>query len=309
MTNCVDTSVGDVGMAITQSFGLVGLVQYGIRQWADLENNMTSVERVLEYISIKSENKTGVVPENWPGKGHILFKNVSISYKNKKPTLNNLNLEIKRGRKVGIVGKTGIGKTSLVSSLMRIHDFEGLIQIDGVDIKTIPLDILRKNISFIPQDPVVFSGTIRFNVDPVGERSDEEIWQALKKVKLDVSSLDSEAGSGFSAGEKQLICLARSMMTANKIVILDEATANVDETTDFLVRSTLNEYFQDCTVLTVAHNLESVLDSDSVMVIDDGGIVEYDNPCVLFEDKRSIFRQMIETAGLNEKLIKSCSEM
>ncbi|XP_019874089.2 probable multidrug resistance-associated protein lethal(2)03659 isoform X2 [Aethina tumida] len=304
-----DTSVGDVGMAITQSFGLVGLVQYGIRQWADLENNMTSVERVLEYTSIKSENKTGVVPENWPGKGHILFKNVSISYKNNKPTLNNLNLEIKPGRKVGIVGKTGIGKTSLVSSLMRIHDFEGLIQIDGVDIKTIPLDILRKNISFIPQDPVVFSGTIRYNVDPVGERSDEEIWRVLKKVKLDVPSLDSEAGSGFSAGEKQLICLARSMMTANKIVILDEATANVDETTDFLVRSTLNEYFQDCTVLTVAHNLESVLDSDSVMVIDDGGIVEYDNPCVLFEDKRSIFRKMIETAGLNEKLIKSCSEM
>ncbi|CAD6992118.1 unnamed protein product [Ceratitis capitata] len=308
---------GDVGLAITQAMGLTGMVQWGMRQSAELENNMTCVERVVEYGQIESEgdleSRPGKKPpKTWPEEGNIKFEKLSLRYfpdPKSERVLKSLNLEIKSCEKVGIVGRTGAGKSSLINALFRLSYNEGSIIIDTRDTNDIGLHDLRSKISIIPQEPVLFSGTMRYNLDPFDEYSDAKLWEALDEVKLKsvVSELPSglqskisEGGSNFSVGQRQLVCLARAILRENKVLVLDEATANVDPQTDALIQLTIRNKFKNCTVLTIAHRLHTVMDSDKVLVMDAGKAVEFGSPFeLLTENKTKIFYSMVKQAGNN----------
>lgn len=205
-----------------------------------------------------------------------------------------------------MVGRTGAGKSTIIQSLFRLAQNEGQILIDGVDIGVIGLHDLRKKISIIPQEAVLFSNSIRFNLDPFGERSDVELWKSLDQVELKsmvsampdgIDSKVLEGGSNFSAGQRQLFCLARAILRNNKILILDEATANVDTETDKLIQETIRTRFADCTVITIAHRLNTIVDSDKVLVVDGGKVVEFDHPYTLSQIQNGIFKQLLDQTG------------
>ncbi|CAG9825246.1 unnamed protein product [Phaedon cochleariae] len=298
-----ESSAGDVGLALTQVFALGASIQYGVRPWSELENLMTSTERLMEYTEIKSERNDGTEPENWPSKGSVTYEHVSLTYNNSETVLKDLNYTVEPRQKIGIVGRTGAGKSSIISSFYRLYEVEGRILIDGVDIKTVSLKYLRRKLAIIPQDPVLFTGTVRTNLDPFGDFSDQELWTALDKVNLksSITSLDhptASNGSDFSSGQKQLLCLARAILRKTKIIILDEATANMDHETDILLNSAIEENFVDCTVFCIAHRLHSILNCDKVMVLDKGEIKEFDDPARLLENENGLFYQMVRQAGL-----------
>lgn len=286
------------------------MFQWGMRQSAELENQMTSVERVLEYTNVPHEPELESAPDkkppkDWPAKGEIKFVRLYLRYAPEDPpVLKNLNFLIKPREKVGIVGRTGAGKSSLIAALFHLTDIEGQILIDGLDIKELGLHDLRSKISIIPQEPVLFSGTMRKNLDPFDEYSDEVLWKALEDVELKEAVSDltaglnskmSEGGSNFSVGQRQLVCLARAIVRRNKILILDEATANVDPQTDALIQTTIRKKFSECTVLTIAHRLHTVMDSDKVLVMDAGQMVEFDHPHVLLQNKGVLYGMVLQT--------------
>lgn len=288
---------------------LTGMFQWGIRQWSELENQMTSVERIKEYIKVEQENNypNEKQLESWPTNGRIEFKNIYMKYASDSPyILKNLNFVINSNEKIGIVGRTGAGKSSLISVLFNLIQFEGDIFIDEVNAKNVSLSHLRSKISIIPQEPVLFSGTIRRNLDPFECYSDDEIWNVLDQVQLKefVSHLPltlhnsiSEGGTNFSVGQKQLVCLARALLSRNKILLLDEATANVDPHTDELLQKTIRESFRDCTVLTIAHRLDTVMDSYKILVMNDGCAIEFDHPLILLNNKGYFYNLVNETGS------------
>ncbi|CAG9814462.1 unnamed protein product [Phaedon cochleariae] len=298
-----------VGLAISQCLILCGMLQHGIRQTAEVVNQLTSVERVLQYTTIEVEGPFETPIEkvqalaSWPEAGRLCFKNVFMKYvADDPPVLKNLNFEVKPGEKVGIVGRTGAGKSSLISALFRLSPLDGKILIDGVDSKEIGLTELRKKISIIPQEPVLFSATMRYNLDPFEEFEDQQLWNALEQVELKeaVSSLDfivTEGGNNFSLGQRQLICLARAILRDNKIMVLDEATANVDQRTDAFIQETIRNNFKHCTVLTIAHRLNTIMDSDKVLVMHFGSMVEFDHPHKLLQLPDGHFHQMVLETG------------
>lgn len=198
------------------------------------------------------------------------------------------------------MGRTGAGKTSLISVLFRLVNAEGSLFVDGVDIRTIGLRHLRRKISAIPQAPVLFTASVRDNLDPLRRCSDKVLWKALEDVEMksQFDSLDYQIegkGGNLSTGQKQLLCLARAIIADNRIVIFDEATANVDSTTDEIIQRTIKIRFLDCTVLTVAHRLNTILNSDRILVMDQGSIVEFDSPSVLTGLTEGYFHKMIKT--------------
>nr|CAD7597267.1 unnamed protein product [Timema genevievae] len=412
---------GDVGLAISQSIGLTGMFQWGMRQSAELENQMTSVERVREYSKLDSEPAldsepdqtlplgcsytselsyrqakaqlsllcsqrlvavsptitgkgvgeyatvlpfchVGIFPGNkpakdWPTRGKIVFSNISLRYsKSDPPVLKNLNFTIEPCEKIGIVGRTGAGKSSLISALFRLANTEGSIIIDNIHTAIIGLHDLRAKISIIPQEPVLFSGTLRNNLDPFEEYSDSVLWNSLEEVSFTSSDLVelfgggtqhmvdtqtkhqanflcegqywyrvelkeainelpaglnhkvSEGGSNFSVGQRQLVCLARAIIRNNRILVMDEATANVDpgfshcpaitvRRTDALIQKTVRRKFADCTVLTIAHRLLTVMDSDRTLVMDAGNVVELDHPYLLMKNKNGFLYNMVQETG------------
>uniref|UniRef100_A0A4W4EPI3 Cystic fibrosis transmembrane conductance regulator n=1 Tax=Electrophorus electricus TaxID=8005 RepID=A0A4W4EPI3_ELEEL len=304
---------GAVGLALSYAIALMGTFQWGVRQSAEVENLMTSVERVVEYTELENEAPWETQehpPPDWPLQGLITFDQVNFSYSPDGPVvLKNMTAMFRPREKVGIVGRTGAGKSSLISALFRLAEPEGKIYVDGVLTSDIGLHDLRQKMSIIPQDPVLFTGTMRKNLDPFSQHSDEDLWNALEEVQLKsvVEELPSkletvlaESGSNFSVGQRQLVCLARAILRKNRILIIDEATANVDPRTDELIQKTIREKFQECTVLTIAHRLNTILDSDRILVLDAGRIHEYDEPYVLLQNQDGIFYKMVQQTGKAE---------
>ncbi|XP_023930136.1 multidrug resistance-associated protein 4 isoform X1 [Lingula anatina] len=303
-------NAGLVGLAVTYSMALMGMFQWGVRQSAEVENQMTSVERVLEYSRLTPEaplESNKKPPPNWPSHGIITGEQASFRYSVYTPAvLNNLHFCIKSNEKVGIVGRTGAGKSSLINMLFRMAEPQGVLRIDGVDIGEIGLHDLRGKISIIPQDPVLFTGTVRSNLDPFNEHSDDQLWMALEEVEMKIPVDDlprglesevTEGGTNFSVGQRQLLCLARAILKKAKILVIDEATANVDIRTDSFIQETIREKFDQCTVLTIAHRLNTVMDSDRIMVLDQGKIREFDEPYTLLQNEDSFFFKMVEQTG------------
>uniref|UniRef100_A0A8C4HMG6 Multidrug resistance-associated protein 4 n=1 Tax=Dicentrarchus labrax TaxID=13489 RepID=A0A8C4HMG6_DICLA len=304
---------GSVGLALTYSVTLMGMFQWGVRQSAEVENMMTSVERVVEYTELESEAPWETQkrpPPDWPSKGLVTFDRVSFSYSDDGPlVLKNLKAMFRPKEKVGIVGRTGAGKSSLVSALFRLAEPQGKIYIDGVLTSEIGLHDLRQKMSIIPQDPVLFTGSMRKNLDPFNQHTDEELWNALREVQLKsvveelpgkLETVLAESGSNFSVGQRQLVCLARAVLRKNRILIIDEATANVDPRTDELIQKTIREKFRECTVLTIAHRLNTIIDSDRILVLDAGNIHAYDEPYTLLQDPEGIFYKMVQQTGKQE---------
>ena len=285
-----------------------------IRQSAEVTNQMVSVERILEFCRLESEppletDSDKMLDEAWPERGNIDVNNLSVRYRPGLPlALDDVSFALDGGSRVGIVGRTGSGKSSLVQALFRVLEAdEGTISIDGVDIATVGLHRLRKSISVIPQAPTLFSGcTVRENLDLFGKHTEAEIARAIQESHLKelidslpfgMNSLVSEGGSNFSVGQRQLLCLARAIVSRNKILVLDEATANVDRRTDKLIHETLENSFKDGTIVAVAHRLETILHSDSIIVLGDGKLLEQDSPKALLADETSHFYAMAKSGG------------
>ncbi|XP_059935774.1 ATP-binding cassette sub-family C member 4 isoform X2 [Mesoplodon densirostris] len=304
---------GQVGLALSYALTLMGMFQWCVRQSAEVENMMISVERVIEYTDLEKEASWEYEkrpPPSWPQEGVIVFDNVNFSYSLDGPlVLKHLTALIKSREKVGIVGRTGAGKSSLIAALFRLSEPEGKIWIDKILTTEIGLHDLRKKMSIIPQEPVLFTGTMRKNLDPFNEHTDEELWNALEEVQLKEAIEDlpgkmdtelAESGSNFSVGQRQLVCLARAILRKNRILIIDEATANVDPRTDELIQKKIREKFAQCTVLTIAHRLNTIIDSDRIMVLDSGRLKEYDEPYVLLQNRDSLFYKMVQQLGKAE---------
>ncbi|CAK6982138.1 multidrug resistance-associated protein 1-like isoform X1 [Scomber scombrus] len=308
-----ELSPGIVGLAVTHSLQVTGILSWIVRSWTDVENNIVSVERVKEYAHTPKEAAwtlpDSLLPAAWPTTGTIQFEDYGLQYrKGLDWALKGISISIQDKEKVGIVGRTGAGKSSLALGLFRILEAaKGRICIDGIDIAQIGLHELRSRITIIPQDPVLFSGSLRMNLDPFDTCSDEELWRALQLAHLHtfVSALPQklnheccEGGENLSVGQRQLLCLARALLRKTKILVLDEATAAVDVELDQLIQSTIRTQFKDSTVLTIAHRINTILDCNRVLVMDRGSLVELDSPAVLVQQQQSFFYQICLQAGL-----------
>eukprot|EP00210_Caulerpa_lentillifera_P008112 g7746.t1 len=307
------TSEKIIGLALVYIVALSGDFQWWMRQTAELENIMTAVERNLEYTTLDQEPPRaseggGDAPENWPLKGTIEYSSVTASYRpDLEPVLKQLQFVIPGGTTVGIVGRTGSGKSSLLLSLFRLIDInQGHIYIDGLDTSSIGIDVLRRQLAIIPQDPVLFGGTFRSNLDPWSEFSDAQIWTILTKVHLDetieaLSGIDApvtECGNNLSVGQRQLLCLARALLMDSKILALDEATANVDRTTDAMIQDALHTLVSgnEKTLLIIAHRIDTVLDCDLLLVLEGGRMVEFGSPVSLLSQSNGVFKKMVDAA-------------
>uniref|UniRef100_A0A8B9LV34 ABC-type glutathione-S-conjugate transporter n=1 Tax=Astyanax mexicanus TaxID=7994 RepID=A0A8B9LV34_ASTMX len=305
-------SPGIVGLAVSHSLQVTGILSWIVRAWTDVENNIVSVERVKEYAETPKEAPWTIenrsLPSAWPQTGSIEFQQYGLQYRRGLDwALKEITLNVQEREKVGIVGRTGAGKSSLALGIFRILEAaKGEIYIDGVNIAQIGLQDLRSRITIIPQDPILFSGSLRMNLDPFDGYSDEDVWRALELAHLKnfVSGLPdklnhecSEGGENLSLGQRQLVCLARALLRKTKILVLDEATAAVDLETDNLIQSTIRTQFEDCTVLTIAHRLNTIMDYTRVIVMDNGYITEMDSPTNLIA-QRGQFYCMCREAGL-----------
>ncbi|XP_069753242.1 ATP-binding cassette sub-family C member 5 isoform X3 [Narcine bancroftii] len=296
------------GLAISYAIQLTGLFQFTVRLASETEARFTSVERIHHYIKIleleaSAHIKDKTPPADWPQHGQLTFGNVEMRYRENLPlVLKKVSFTIKPQEKIGIVGRTGSGKSSLGIALFRLVELSGgSIIIDGVNITEMGLADLRSKLSIIPQEPVLFTGTVRFNLDPFQQFSEEQVWDALERthmkecisqLPLKLESEVMENGENFSVGERQLICVARTLLRRCKVLILDEATAAMDTETDSLVQETIRESFADCTMLTIAHRLNTVLSCDRVMVLSQGQVVEFDKPSILLANENSRFCAM-----------------
>ncbi|KAJ8319363.1 hypothetical protein KUTeg_004454 [Tegillarca granosa] len=306
-------SAGIVGLSITYALNVTQTLNWLVRMTTELETNIVAVERVKEYSETPTE-APWVIEDNrpeqkWPDSGRVVFNDYGVRYREGLDlVLKGISCTIEPGEKIGIVGRTGAGKSSLTMALFRIIEkAQGSIVIDGIDVSTIGLHDLRSKITIIPQEPILFSGSLRMNLDPFESYSDEDLWRALEHAHLKnfVSQLPkglqhecTEGGENLSVGQRQLVCLARALLRKTKILVLDEATAAVDLETDDLIQHTIRTEFSDCTILTIAHRLNTIMDYTRIMVLDVGKIVEFKSPNELLQDDNSIFYGMAKDAGL-----------
>jgi len=306
-------SGGLVGLSISYALQVTSSLNWMVRMTTDLETNIVSVERVKEYSETPTEGDWQIEetrpPSRWPDDGKVAFENYSTRYREGLDlVVRGITLNVSGGEKVGIVGRTGAGKSSLTLALFRIIEAAGgSIILDGIPIGSLGLHQLRSKITILPQDPVLFSGSLRMNLDPFDQYSDDQIWNALEHAHLKefVSSLPAglqyecgEGGQNLSVGQRQLVCLARALLRKTKILILDEATAAVDLETDELIQKTIRKEFAECTILTIAHRLNTIMDSDRIVVLDQGKIKECDSPGNLLSNRDSSFFSMCKDAGL-----------
>ncbi|KAI1501258.1 P-loop containing nucleoside triphosphate hydrolase protein [Biscogniauxia marginata] len=314
VTNHSGLSAGMVGLAMSYALQITTSLNWIVRQTVEVETNIVSVERVLEYARLPSEAPEIIhhhrPPVAWPANGAVQFHNFSARYRaGLDLVLKNINLDIKSHEKIGVVGRTGAGKSSLTLSLFRLIEADtGNISIDDLDTSTIGLLDLRRRLAIIPQDAALFEGSVRENLDPGHVHDDTELWSVLDHARLKehVANMEggleakiNEGGSNLSAGQRQLISLARAMLTPSNILVLDEATAAVDVETDALLQNTLrSDIFSHRTIITVAHRINTILDSDRVVVLDKGEVVEFDTPQALIQ-KRGMFYSLVKQAGLD----------
>ncbi|KAF9326067.1 Multidrug resistance-associated protein 1 [Podila minutissima] len=340
------------GLALSYSLNATYGITLLVTSFSELQNQLVSVERIREYSEKNTEApdvNEGVddqLPPNWPRQGSIVFKNYSTRYRQGMDlVIKDISFTVAAGEKVGIVGRTGAGKSSLTLALFRIieaanshwaiashngadsdaepnggeigkapKDLEkvaveedgGSIEIDGVDISTVGLETLRKHLAIIPQDPTLFAGTVRENLDPFDQVGDVELWEALERAHLKeyISTMPgglsyevAQNGDNFSVGQRSLICLARALLRKTKILVLDEATAAVDVETDELIQKTIRQEFKDRTILTIAHRIKTVMDSDKILVLEKGWVQEYDSPSELLKKGNSLFYSLAQKAG------------
>lgn len=328
----IDPSIS--GLVFSYMLSIVQIVQLLVRQMAEVENSMNSTERLHHYghgLDQEPDNEGTVVMEpTWPRKGEIKFSNVKLQYRPGLPlVLKGVDMTIAGGERVAIVGRTGAGKSSLAAALFRLTEVtSGQIEIDGIDIAKVPLQALRSRLSIIPQDPAIFQGTVRSNLDPFSVYEDRELWSALRhahladgdgvseelgytqaqhppfsnqKTNLHLDSPIQEDGLNFSLGQRQLLALARALVRNSQVIICDEATSSVDSFTDMAVQETIRTKFGRKTLLFIAHRLKSVVRYDRVCVMDQGLVAELDTPRALWANKSSIFRGMCDESGIVEE--------
>lgn len=315
---------GLAGLSISYALSVTQSLNWSVRMASDLEASMISVERIRTYCDVDSEAPRDmpadrILPSSWPTGGRIVFQNASLRYRTGLPlVLKGLDLEIPPGAKCGVVGRTGAGKSTLMVSLLRIVELDsGHISIDGYDTKTLGLTKLRSNIAVIPQDPVLFSGTIRSNLDPFDKHSDADILDVLTRVGMysnvqpaSVTGLSSlglhtvqslndpvkSEGSNFSVGQRQLMVVARALLSGSSIVIMDEATAAVDADSDSRIQRVIRQEFSSSTCITIAHRINTIMDSDYILVMDDGKAAEFDTPQNLLREG-GMFRDLVQAAS------------
>uniref|UniRef100_A0AAQ4Q825 ATP-binding cassette, sub-family C (CFTR/MRP), member 8 n=1 Tax=Gasterosteus aculeatus aculeatus TaxID=481459 RepID=A0AAQ4Q825_GASAC len=300
---------GLVGLGLTYALLVSNYMNWMVRNLADMEVQLGSVKRINGLLKTEPENYEGLltvsqVPDCWPRDGEIKIQNLSVRYDAAlKPVLKNVNSHIHPGQKVGICGRTGSGKSSFSLALFRMVDmFEGRIIIDGIDIAKLPLQTLRSRLSIILQDPFLFSGAIRFNLDPEMKATDEMLWEALEIAQLKpvvkslpggLDAMVTEGGENFSQGQRQLFCLARAFVRKSSILIMDEATASIDMATESILQKVVMTAFADRTVVTIAHRVHTILNADLVIVMKRGIILEYDRPQALLDKEDSVFASFV----------------
>lgn len=293
-------------LAISYTVRLANTFQWSVRNGIEVENNMTAAERLDEMADpaiVPVEPESGVVaaPDGWPWHGEVEFDCVDVRYVPAMPlALRNVSFRVPGGARCGIVGRTGAGKSSIVQSLFRMVEVErGAIRIDGVDISAIPLRDLRRALAVLPQDPCTFSGSYRFNLDPYNTRTNDEIARVLRAVHLDrlvQVGLDADV-EDLSQGERQLLSMARALLRGARIVVADEPTASVDTHTDGLLQEMLRTELQGCTVISIAHRLQTVITSDTLLLLDAGEVREQDRPAALLATQASQFRSLVLETG------------
>ncbi|KAJ8773182.1 hypothetical protein K2173_028359 [Erythroxylum novogranatense] len=301
-------SPGFIGMALSYGLSMNVSLVLAIQNQCSLENYVVSVERLNQYMHIPSEAPEVIEgnhpPPSWPAVGKVDICDLQVKYRPDTPlVLRGVTCTIEGGDKVGIVGRTGSGKTTFISALFRlVEPAAGKIVVDDIDISEIGLHDLRSRLGIIPQDPTLFKGTVRYNLDPLSQHTDEEIWEVLRKCQLretaqekekGLDSLVMEDGSNWSMGQRQLFCLGRALLRKSRILVLDEATASIDNATDLILQKTIRTEFADCTVITVAHRIPTVMDCTKVLAMRDGLVVEYDEPTKLMRKEGSLFGQLV----------------
>jgi len=304
---------GIAGLSLSFALSVTQSLNWSVRMASDLESQMVAVERINSYVKLPQEAdhhkegdpKSGLV---WPTNGAIVFDNVCLRYRPDTPrVLDGVTFAVLPREKIGIVGRTGAGKSSLLVALLRLVEIEsGAVLIDGRNVSELGLNVLRGAVAVIPQDPVLFSGSLRSNVDPFASHSDVDIWDGLRRVQLgdSFSSLDSaisEGGSNLSVGQKQLICIARALLSKSKVILMDEATAAVDVETDAIIQRAIRTEFCDSTCLTVAHRLNTIMDSDRVLVMDKGRVAEFGPPAELLAVENGQFKSLVDNWELAGK--------
>ena len=296
------------GLALTQALKITKALDWCIKQLAETEISVVCSIRLDDYGSRLLTEAPAVIedcrpPEEWPSQGVVEFQNLTVRYRaDLPPVLNNLSFSCRPRERLAIVGRTGAGKSTVLNVLFRmIEPSAGQILVDGVDICSLGLADLRSRLAIVPQDPILFSGTLRFNLDPLNQHDDAEIWQALERVHLKDLVAHSpgqlemhveECGSNFSIGQRQMFCLSRALLRRTCVLLMDEATANIDHQTDALVQESLREHFKGHTIITIAHRINTIIDYDRVLVLRNGSIVEFDSPKNLLADPDSLFFKM-----------------